>query len=303
MRLLTAQQAGAPVIAAPSAPGLLDIHPVTFRDHFDRKPFLIGHRLADHPLFALPRLMELARALPENNVEYNAGDLPISLEPERTPRNGLSAQETIRRIAECKSWMVLKYVENDPDYGDLLHRCLNEVKVHSDSIYPGMQQAEGFIFLTSPGSVTPYHMDPEHNFLLQIRGSKTIHLFNGRDRSIVTEEDLERFYGGSHRNLSFKEEYRTRAWDFVLPPGLGLHFPVTAPHFVENGPEVSISFSITFRTPDLERRSIVHNVNAYLRRRGWKPSPVGKHPWRDGFKYQAYRLWRKTRKLLGRQVP
>jgi len=31
-----------------------------------------------------------------------------------------------------------------------------------------MGRREGFIFVSSPGSVTPHHMDPEHNFLLQI---------------------------------------------------------------------------------------------------------------------------------------
>jgi hypothetical protein len=82
-----------------------------------------------------------------------------------------------------------------------------------------------------------------------------------------------------------------------------LHFPVTAPHFVENGPSVSVSFSITFRTPDLERRAMLHNVNASLRQRGCTPSPIGQHPWRDRLKCTGYRLWRKTRRLLGRSAP
>lgn len=141
-----------------------------------------------------------------------------------------------------------------------------------------------------------------YNFLLQIRGSKRIHQFDPRDRTIVTEKDLERFYGGAHRNMTFREEFRAKAWVFELQPGQGLYFPVTAPHFVENGSSVSVSFSITFRTPDLEQRSIVHNVNAYLRGRGWRPKPAGQHPWRDRLKATSYRLWRKARGLLGRPV-
>jgi hypothetical protein len=77
---------------------------------------------------------------------------------------------------------------------------------------------------------------------------------------------------------------------------------VTAPHYVRNGPDVSISFSITFRTPDLERRSIIHNVNAGLRRRGWDPLPFGTSRWRDALKYQTYRVWRRLRRLLGKPV-
>ena len=279
---------------------LLDIDAAEFRACFDRRPFLIGHHLVDHPLFALPRLMELSRTLPAENVEYNAGNIPISLAPELTPRNGLSPEETIRRIAECKSWLVLKYVEHDEHYLALLHRCLDEVRVHSEPSHPGMCKAEAFIFITSPGSVTPYHMDPEHNFLLQIRGSKIVNLFDPRDRTILSDEELERFYDGAHRNMVFKEEYQAKAWQYELKPGFGLHFPVTAPHYVRNGPEVSVSFSITFRTPDLDRRSMVHNFNSWLRRRGLTPAPVGAHPWREGMKFFVCRALRRVRRLFGK---
>ena len=42
-----------------------------------------------------------------------------------------------------------------------------------------------------------------HNFLLQIRGSKTIHV---GERSFLTERELERFFTGGHRNVSLPEE-------------------------------------------------------------------------------------------------
>ena len=147
---------------------------------------------------------------------------------------------------------------------------------------------QGFIFLSSPGSVTPYHMDPEHNFLLQIRGSKRIHMFDGRDRSMLSEEELEQFYRGGHRNLTYPTNGNRRGWTFDLSPGFGLHFPVTAPHYVRNGEEVSVSFSITFRTPDLKRRRLVHIGNGFLRRRGIRPRPAGMHPRYDFLKYLAF---------------
>ena len=195
------------------ATGLLDIDPVTFRGCFDRRPFLIGHALTNHPLFEISRLMRLCRSLPESSVEYNAGNIPISVDPKRTPGNGLSAEETIRRIAQCRSWLVLKYVEQDPEYRALLHDCLAEVAWQSESLRPGMFLEQGFIFLSSPGSVTPYHMDPEHNFLLQIRGSKRIHMFDGRDRSVLSEEELEQFYRGGHRNLAYPTNGNRRGLD------------------------------------------------------------------------------------------
>jgi hypothetical protein len=132
--------------------------------------------------------------------------------------------------------------------------------------------------------MTPYHMDPEHNFLLQVRGSKRVCLFDGHDRSVVSEEELESFHCGGHRNLEFGRNGSKSGWTFVLVPGAGLHFPATAPHYVRNGAEVSVSFSITFRTPDLRRRRLVHICNAFLRRRGMRPAPVGASPAMDRLK-------------------
>src|SRR2546423_10649301 len=103
--------AGAAAQLAPPPPSgqcLLDIDGELFRDCFDKRPFLIGHRLGDHPLFTLPRLIELSRKLPEKNVEFNGGKVPVNLDPTLTPRTGLTIEETIRRIEECCSWMVLK---------------------------------------------------------------------------------------------------------------------------------------------------------------------------------------------------
>lgn len=271
----------------------LDIDTAEFAAKFNREPFLIGHQLCDHPLFELPRLVELLQSLPEESIEYNAGDIPMSIDPKLTPRNGLSPEETIRRIEECRSWMVLKDVQQDPAYRKLLDECLAEVRPHSEKIAPGMRHAQAFIFVTSPNSVTPYHIDPEHNFLLQVRGSKTVHLFDGRDRELLREDELEYFYAVKPRNLNFREENRDKAWVNDLQPGYGLHFPVTYPHWVRNHDAVSISFSITFRTPDLERRRMVYALNYRLRQRGNRPTPFGQSPWVDALKYQSQRVWSK----------
>ena len=60
----------------------------------------------------------------------------------------------------------------------------------------------GFIFLSAPGSITPVHIDPEHNFLLQIQGTKTINVgqFSSSD---VRARDLERCYSSGDRNLDW----------------------------------------------------------------------------------------------------
>jgi hypothetical protein len=256
---------------------------------FGRAPFAVGHRLVGHPLFELPRLIELARRLPEAKVEYNAGNVPITLDPKRTPRNGLSAEETLRRIQECDSWMVLKNVERDPAYAALLEDCLQEVAVSGGPRVREMWDRQSFVFVSSPNALTPYHMDPEENFLLQLRGTKTLHVLSGADRRVLSVDELERFHGGAHRNLVFRERYRALARSFPLVPGDGVHVPVTFPHWVQNGPEVSISYSITFQTRAGLRRAHAHRANGSLRRLGLEPSPPGESAFADEMKHFVLR--------------
>jgi hypothetical protein len=195
--------------------------------------------------------------------------------------------------------MVIKWVEHDAAYRELLDQCLDQIGTLSERIDPGMCKREGFIFVSSPGAITPYHMDPEYNFLLQIRGEKMMHFFDGTDRSLLSEQELEKFMAaGSNYQITYDEEYKETS-AVELSPGIGVHVPVTTPHWVENGNGISISFSITFRTISSERRSIVYEVNSRLRQMGLKPKEFDRSPLLDSAKYQAFRVLRRTRRLLG----
>jgi len=285
----------------------LRFNPANVREEFDRAPFLIEHNLADHPLLQLPRLMELSAALPAESVEYNAGNLPVNQDPTLTPRTGLTVFETLRRIEECNSWMVLKYVGQDPDYGRLIDACLDQIQPVVDDICPGMTERHGFIFVSSPGAVTPYHVDFEYNFLLQVRGEKDITVFDPFDRSLLSEVQRERFVTGAPRNLVFRDQFADKGKTFHLRPGVGVHVPLTSPHWVKVGPSVSISFSITFQSRVSDKRIGAHKTNALLRRLGMSPEEVGQSEMRDSLKYTAHRILRRVQttglKLAGRPGP
>jgi len=282
----------------------LDLDPETFRAQFNRKPFLFRHHLCDHPVFRLSNLANLAATLPPNIVEYNAGNIPVNLpDQDQTPYTGLSAEETVRRIEECKSWMVLKRAEADPECLDVLNQCLDEIQALSEPIEPGMCEREAAIFVTSPGSVTPYHMDKEINFLLQIRGSKTISVFCASDREVLSEVELERHFTGAaiRRNMVFHERYQERATVFELKAGYGIHIPTTDPHWIQNGDAVSVSFSNGFKTSASVRRGMIYNLNGRLRKVGLHPAPYGKDALRDTMKLQALRAFNRAQKWLNIQ--
>ncbi|HEY7911901.1 MAG TPA: transcription factor [Blastocatellia bacterium] len=275
---------------------LLRIDPDSFLEDFNRKPFIFGHNLSSSALFSLPRLIELSKRLPAGCVRYNSGNIPVATGLYEGPQTGLSVEQTIKQIEDCHSWMVLKYVEQDPEYRQLLDNCLDEIQSVIDPVDPGMSGRHGFIFITSPRSITPFHLDPEYGTLLQIRGSKSVKTLDISNRNMLTEQAIEGFFSLPRIDPIFKEEYGEKAARFILRPGEGLHLPYIVPHWVENGPEVSISFSLTFRTDWTERKSIVHHVNGRLRRRGFTPTPFGDSPVKDYAKFFAFRLERRLKR-------
>jgi Cupin-like domain len=163
-----------------------------------------------------------------------------------------------------------------------------------------MLKQEAFIFISSPNSVTPLHFDPEHNILLQLRGTKAMTIFPGDDEEIAPPDAHEHFYLGSgHRNLPWDDRYAPRGQRFDLAAGDGIYVPLMAPHWVQNGPDVSISFSITWRSAFSYSEAEARGMNAILRRAGVEPASPKRYPARNLAKSTAFRAVRKARRLLG----
>jgi len=253
----------------------------------------LRHKLTEHPLLTHAAIAALAERLPEALVEYNPGALPLGVDPANTPKSALSIIETIRTIGENGSWMVLKNVERDPAYGALLDEALADLRPIVERSTGRMEHREAFLFLTSPGSVTPFHMDPEHNILLQIQGAKMVAVFPASDEELVPPAQSEAFHQGGHRNLIWDDRFMAKASHVPLGPGDALLVPVKAPHFVRNGDEVSISFSITWRSERSVAESELHSLNRLLRARGWPLVGVSPRPEKQRIARLGYRVMRK----------
>ncbi len=273
---------------------------VQMQSSFDKTPFLITHDLTDDRLFELPRLIELSTALPEESVEYNAGDLAVNQAPALTPRTGLSIDQTLQNIERCNSWMVLKNVEQHAQYRRVMDECLDQIESSIDGVSPGMVARKAFIFVSSPRAVTPYHVDFEHNFLLQVRGSKVMTVFDPQDRTLLSEVDRERAVAGAPRNLPYRDEFATKGCAFAIAPGVGVHVPLSSPHWVNVGDDVSVSFSITFHSTASARTIGTHKTNALLRRTGVTPRQVGESRIIDTLKYTTHRVLRRLEATTNR---
>lgn len=265
-----------------------------FARHYPERPHMLAHGLAEHPLLELEALAELGEALPDASVEYNRGDLPVGIDAAEVPSNGLGIGETIRGIAETGSWAVLKNVEQVPAYRALLLDLLGELRGDIEAATGPMLTPQAYVFISSPGSMTPFHFDPEHNILLQLRGSKTMTQFPAGDVRYAPNEAHEAYHTGSHRNLVWREDMRPGGTAFELAPGDAVYVPVMAPHFVRNGSEPSISLSITWRSEWSYGEADARAFNRWLRRHGLRPGATNRFPGSNPVRANAYRLLRKT---------
>lgn len=265
-----------------------------FAANYPETPHKLQHALRDHELLTIDALARLGEALPAASVEYNKGDLPVGIDPALVPANGLSIGDTIRMVETSGSWAVLKNIEQVPEYQALLMGLLTELKPHIEEKTGRMLKPQGYIFVSSPNAVTPYHFDPEHNILLQLRGTKVMTQFPAGDPRFAPDETHEGYHTGGHRNLVWRDELAAGGTEWPLKPGDALFVPVMAPHHVKNGPAVSISLSITWRSDWSFAEADARAFNGVLRKVGMRPAAPGRFPAENKAKALA---WRAIRKL------
>ncbi len=263
-----------------------------FARNYPEVPHILAHRLDRDERLDLDALAELAGRLPETSIEYNRGDLPIGI-ADKPGGTGRSIEDTIRHIATSDSWAVLKNIEQLPDYRELLLALLEELRPVIEARTGEMLTPQGFIFISSPHAVTPYHFDPEHNILLQLTGSKVMTQFPAGDPHYAPDSVHESYHLGGPRELAWDDRMLQGGTEFPLSAGDALYVPVMAPHFVRNGPDSSISLSITWRSEWSYAEAGARCFNGTLRRLGLSPDAPGRWPHSNAAKSFAWRAWRR----------
>lgn len=253
-------------------------------------PQHLTHGLAGHPLLELDALLALAERMRPETLEHNAAtDLPLGIGNDAVPANGLSVHETIARIGECGSWVLLKYIEQDPAYAALMHDVLAEIEPLVEPATGKMLRLEGFIFISSPRAVTPLHFDPEYNILFQARGSKTMTLFPVGDPEIISAPFFEQYFAGGPRNLPWRDEWAARSQAIAIGPGEAIYVPLLAPHWVQTHDEVSVSLSLTWRSEWSFHHADACRFNRRLRGMGLDPAAPQIYPANNRLKSYAHR--------------
>ncbi|HET8869481.1 MAG TPA: cupin-like domain-containing protein [Aquabacterium sp.] len=266
----------------------------------DRQSFKFGHTLLDHPALTLASLSEVIPALPASQVMYSKGLLDTGADFEGTfkkrPQDA-TIEEVIDQIRTRDSYIMVRQPEKHAVFADLHKALIGEVAsvLRQRGVRPHVIDPQLYLFIASPNSITPFHIDRYSTFLMQFRGTKQVCVHPQWDQRVVSAPNAEAYVAYQSTKLPWSPEVDKLGitWDFS--PGEALHIPFLAGHHVKNGPDdVSISMSIIFNTDEsmMWRRAyrFNHAVRGRLARFGIEPHPVGDRPWLDASKSGLVRL-------------
>lgn len=274
----------------------------------------LHHGFHHHPLLQRPALEAVAHELvPTQQCRFIAADSTqgSAFDHSASHERGHSIADVFARIEQPGSWVALYNVETVPRYRALLAEIIASVQPLIAREQPGVFNVGGFVFISAPPSVTPFHIDRENNFWLQIAGRKLMSVFDARDRDLVSQRDLEDFIAhGSLDKVRLPEALRSRAHDFDVGPGDGVYFPSTSPHmtrtttdWVQPAEGVSISLGVVFYSQTTRQHARVHQFNRALRRAGLNPAMPGQSRWRDALKAPLGWALTAARARTGRYQP
>lgn len=285
------------------SPRLLHFEP-SHAELYREKPFKLATSLADHPLLSMDAIRDLALRLPRAKVFFSSGELDIGDDfdnAHRTKTTGLSLEETLANMEAAGSYLFIREPNHDPEYDGLFRELLTEVREFKDALDPGVTEAMLYMFVASPGSQTPFHVDRYQTFLFQISGTKVVSLWDRNDARVVSDAQMDALFAfDKEGEPAYRPGVETLSTPFEMEPGDGLHIPLGAPHAVVSGDEVSVGLSIIFRTAASERLAAAHRYNHGQRRKGRTPRPAGSSATVDGAKQAMLRAKDAARRVLRR---
>jgi hypothetical protein len=252
----------------------------------DREPVAFRHTLPADPALDLQAVADLADALPTGSAVCEGAQRPLVFaDGAREPQQVLRPGNIIRTLDESGAWLTLLNIEKQPHYrafiDDQLDRLARQCGMDPAQLFRRM----GFVFASSPGSVTGAHFDVEHSLLLQLRGNRVLSFGEFPDAD-TRDREIRRYWNGSYGKLTTMP---ADPRDVPIGPGDGVYIPPFRPHWIRNGDASSFSLTITFFTDQNESETLVQAFNERLRKFGVTPRRQGESPRRDRMKAAVMR--------------
>ena len=272
---------------------------IAFDDAFPGRSLGFIHDLNLDDRLTLASVADLADRLPRRSVIADTAAQPLLVPRGGPPRGALERPgDVIRDLHNANAWLTLLNVEQDPGMAELMNTHLDQLEAGMVAKQGKMRKRVGFVFVSSPNSVTPVHFDIEHSLLMQVSGRKTVSI--GRFESdAVRRHEIDRYWDGSHGRI---ETLPPEVAAYTLTPGRAVYIPPGTPHWVHNGPDISLSVTLTYFTAATVRENRIEDFNSHLRRRHMKPREPGRSTTVDTAKVCAIGVWaigQRLRSALG----
>lgn len=259
---------------------------------YPMSPAKLRHGLARHPLLTLAALAEAADELPPQHVERrvadaaNGGEFAMDLAAEG------AVADAIGSIESGRNWIMLRFVEQLPRYRNLLQALMAEIAPAVAPLTGRSHLLKGFVFISAPGTLTPFHFDAEYNILFQIAGDKDFVTYPP-EPPFLSRERREAYHRAGENMLPWRDGFDALGTTHRLAPGDALYVPHAAPHWVRGGSKASVSLSMTWQNDWSLAVADALAVNPLLRRMGL-PAKVPQWPEKPGWRALGGRVARRA---------
>ncbi len=243
------------------------------RKAWGHKPLVLKHRLHTDPLFSFEALSALIDDYPREH--YALVEVGAAGSDRRLWREGeigsLSGSQVIEAIRQGRMWLNLRNVGKlVKEYRERLEQIFDEIGTEVPG-YDTYNQTSG-ILISSPKAQVYYHIDLPGQSLWQLHGRKRVYVYPTKP-PFLTEEQLERIaLYEVEVDIPFEHWYDEHADVFDAEPGQMLHWPLNAPHRVENFDSLNVSMTMEYWSDTIRRSNMINVANGLLRDKvGYKP--------------------------------
>jgi len=260
----------------------------------DREPFRINHKLVNHPALSLENISKIILGHPRDKVMYSRGLDHLGINFDKAlvqDQNEFNIHEIVETIRTSNSYIAVRNAELHPSLDGVFHDILSDVERFMKINKTGKKAHVPMIwlFMASPGAVTPFHFDRYSNFIMQIRGSKELAVFPPGHEAIVSTRDTEAYLDWNVQTPVWRDEMEPYAYKFNFQAGEAVHIPYTSGHYVKNGmDDISITLSVFYHSDETLMWSKAMRLNNRLRNRGYNPTPVKQSLFKDKVKARVF---------------
>ena len=248
-------------------------------DHVTRvwgqQPVCVEHSLHTLPLFQRERLADLVGSYPREHYSIIAmgpqrGAAPPTIEDSEHRWSegdikGLTGEQILQAIEQGRFWLNLRYTDQvDPEFRALQDEIFSELRARLPDSEQVTNPTLG-VLISSPNAQVYYHCDLPNQSLWQILGSKTVYVYPPAE-PFLSGEDLEKIaIYELEVDLHYEPWFDTYALKYDFQPGQMLHWPLNAPHRVENHDCLNVSVTTEYWTQRALLNQRVNMGNGTLR--------------------------------------